>query len=162
DSLIALFAAILPTCPAVLYFEMFFDGRLHVIIAVAVVFDWHAGGVEFPGSDDVIAAAAIVIGIFSAHRTVRLTFHGLRAGWVALNENLVGAFSPSYMLKRWRPSQQLGRRQYKCDDCGADDKCRELTATPVWDDFSGRNVLRSLHPLRSHLKIPRNEHRHCK
>src|SRR2546430_16183810 len=104
--MLALFAAILPTRPAVLYFEMFFDWRFHVIIAASVVFDRHTGAIEFPGSNDVIAAAAIVIGIFSAHRAVSLAFHGLRAGWGALNADFVGAFSSVSLLKSWRKSPQ--------------------------------------------------------
>ena len=99
DGLIALFAAILPTRPAVLDFETFFDWGLHVINAVAIVFHQHTGTVEFPGSRYVIAAAAIVIGIFSPHRPVRLAFHGLRASRVALNKNFVGAFRCGHLVK---------------------------------------------------------------
>ena len=43
DRLFALFAAIFPARPAVLDFEMFFDRRFHVIIAVAFVFDRDTG-----------------------------------------------------------------------------------------------------------------------
>ena len=82
-----------------LFLEMFFDRGLHVIIAMAVVFDRHTGTVEFPGSRYVIAAAAIVIGIFSAHRTISLALHGLRAGWVALNENFVSPFRRRHLMK---------------------------------------------------------------
>ena len=79
---------------------MFFDRCLHVIIAVAVVFDRHTGAIEFPSRNDVIATAAVVVGIFCAHCTVGLTFDSLRASRVALNENLVGAFLPGHLLKR--------------------------------------------------------------
>ena len=87
----ALFAAIFPARPAVLYFEMFFDRRLHVIIAVAVVFNRDTGIIEFPTRSDVVAAAAIVEGVFSAHCTVRLGLDGLRASRVTLDKNFVGA-----------------------------------------------------------------------
>ena len=68
NSLLALFAPVFPTGATVLHFEMFFDGRLHVIIATPVVFGRHAGAIDFPSSNDVIAAPAIVVGIFDAHR----------------------------------------------------------------------------------------------
>ena len=141
---------------------MFFDWCLHVIIAVAVVFDRRTGAIEFPRGNDVITAAAIIVRIFSARRVVRLAFHCLRASWVAQDENFVRAFSSGYLVKRWRKSQQLRRRQDKGNDGGANHEFRVLTAAPVWYDISGRNILCSLHPLRCHLKIPRNEHRHCK
>ena len=64
DRLLALFAPILPARSAILHFEALFDRRFHVIIAVAFVFDRNAGSVEFPGGNDVIATAAIVVGIF--------------------------------------------------------------------------------------------------
>ena len=67
DRLLALFAAIFPARFAILHFKVLFDRRFHVIIAVAFVFDRNAGGIEFPGGNDVIAAAAIVVGIFGAH-----------------------------------------------------------------------------------------------
>ena len=85
-----MFAAILPSSPAVLYFEMFFYRRLHVIIAVAVELDRDTDTIEFPGCDDVIAAAAIVIGVFSVNCTVSLRLDGLRASRVTLNNNFVG------------------------------------------------------------------------
>src|SRR5262249_23476735 len=152
-------AAILPTRPAVSYFETLFDWRLHVVVAVAFVCDRHTGTVEFPGSRYVIAAAAVVVGIFSADRTVSPAFHGLRASRVALDEDFVGVFSSGCLLKRWRKSQQLVRRQNKGNDGGANHECGVLTAAPVWDDIARRNVLCSLHPFGCHLKIPRDEHR---
>jgi len=66
-SLIAFFAAIFPARFAALHFEVLFDGGFHVIVAAAVVFDRQAVGIELPGSNDVIAAAAIIVGIFNAH-----------------------------------------------------------------------------------------------
>jgi hypothetical protein len=90
NGLFALFAAIFPGRPAVLDFEMLFDRRLHVIIAVAIVFNRDTGVIEFPTRSDVVAAAAIVVGIFSAHGAVGLSFDGLRAGRVTLNKNFVG------------------------------------------------------------------------
>src|SRR6266540_2822029 len=69
NGLFALFAAILPSRPTVFNLEMFFDRCLHVIVAAAVVFDRHTGTIEFPSRRDVIAAAAVVIGIFRADRT---------------------------------------------------------------------------------------------
>ena len=74
---------------------MLFDRRLHVIIAVAVVFDRSAGAIEFPSCGDVIAAASIVVGVFSASRAVRLSLDGLRASRVTLNKDFVAT-----MLRR--------------------------------------------------------------
>src|SRR5947207_12913887 len=91
DGLLALFAAIFPARSAVLYFEMLFDRRLHVIIAMAVVFNRDTSVIEFPTRSDVIAAAAIVVGIFSTRCPVGLDLYGLRASRVILNKNFVGA-----------------------------------------------------------------------
>ena len=90
DGLFALFAAILPAGPTVLQFEMLFDWRLHVIIAVAVVCGRHTGVIEFPSSSDVIAATTIGIGIIRVHCAVGLKLYGLGASGVTLNENFVG------------------------------------------------------------------------
>src|SRR6266550_8059085 len=129
--LLALFAAVLPTRSAIFYFEMFFDGCLHVIIAAAFVFNRHTGAIEFPGCRDVIAAAAIVIGIFSAHRSIGLAFHGLRAGLVALNENLISAFCRRPLLEHRAESQQLVGKQDKRNGRNADDECGILPFAPV-------------------------------
>ena len=91
ERLLALFTAIFPAGPTVLDFEMFFDRRLHVIVAVAVVFDRHAGIIELPSSSDVVAATAIVIRIFSAHRAVRLNLDALRPSRITLNQDFVSA-----------------------------------------------------------------------
>src|SRR5581483_8210040 len=91
DGLFALLTAIFPSSPAILDFEMFFDRCLHIIVAVAIVLDWHTGAVEFPACSDVIAAAAIVVGVFSAHCAVGLGLDSLGARRVTLNKNFVGA-----------------------------------------------------------------------
>src|SRR5437762_719328 len=80
-----------PSGTTVLNFNMFFDRRLHVIVAATIVFDRHTGTIELPTRSDVIAAAAIVVGIFSAHCTVRLRLNGLAASRVTLDEDFVGA-----------------------------------------------------------------------
>ena len=89
DRLLALFAAIFPARFAILHFKALFDRRFHVIIAAAFVFGRNAGGIDFPSGNDVIAAAAIVVGIFSADGAGRFSLHGLCAGQVALQEYLV-------------------------------------------------------------------------
>ena len=54
-----------------------------------VVFDRHAGRIEFPGRDDVIAAAAIVVGILDAEDAGGLFFHGLGPRGIPLNEDFI-------------------------------------------------------------------------
>src|SRR5579884_3469902 len=128
-----LFAAVLPARPAVVYFEMFFDGRLHVIIAMAVVFDWHTGPVEFPCGDNVIAATAVVVRVFSAHGAIALNLHRLHTNRVALNENFV----------RMPPDRQTpacGSKELVAEQTGrnhrdASDKHGKLPFAPVGKDL---------------------------
>ena len=58
-----------------------------------VVSNEHARVIEFPRCGDVVAAAAIVIRIFSAYGIVRLNVDGLRSSGVTLDENFVDAMS---------------------------------------------------------------------
>ncbi len=99
DRLFALFAAIFPARFAIRHFKALFDRRFHVIIAVAFVFDRNAGRVDFPSCNDVITAAAIVVGILDARGTGRIGLHALRAGRIALNEYFICA------LGGWRVRQ---------------------------------------------------------
>ncbi len=155
DCLLALFAAIFPARPTVLYFEMFFDRRLHVIIAMTVVFDRQAGVIEFPTRSDVIAAAAIVIGIFSAHCAVRLDLNGLCASRVPLNKYFVSA-----LFRREAPafgSQQLVGKQAKGNNSCADNKRGKLSFAPIGKDVARRNVRCSFQALGRHFKGPRDD-----
>ncbi|TMP92226.1 MAG: hypothetical protein E6L07_12535 [Verrucomicrobia bacterium] len=85
NGLLALFGAIFPTRLAIFNFELFLDRRFHVIAAVAFVFGRHSGSIELPSRDDVIAATAIVVRIFSACGTRGVGLHGLITGGVALD-----------------------------------------------------------------------------
>ncbi len=89
DCLFSLFGTILPTRRSVFDFESFFDWRFHVIVAVAFVCSWHSGTVERPSCADVIAAAAVVVGIFDLRNACFVCLHRLRAGSVALDQNRV-------------------------------------------------------------------------
>src|SRR5207244_1212282 len=86
--LLSLFAAIFPTCLAVLNFESFLNRRFHVIVA-AFVFGRHSSSVEFPSCSDVIAASAVVVRIFGVCYARRVDLHGLRSSGVALDKDLV-------------------------------------------------------------------------
>ena len=157
--LLALFAAVLPTRATVLNFEMLLDRRLHVIIAAAFVFNRHTGAIELPGCNDVIAAAAIVVGIFGVHRSVSLPFYGLRAGLVALDENFVSAFRVGHLLKRRIESDQLVAKENNRNGRDADDEPDELSFAPVRKHFARRDVRRAFHSLRRHFEGPRDENR---
>ena len=157
DNFLALFAAILPSRPAVFYFEMLFDRCLHVIVAMAVVFCRHASAVEFPTRGDVIAATAIVVGVFSAHCAVRLELHGLCAGRVTLNDNFVGAMLRHHVPARG--SQYLVGKQNERDNSDANDKPGKLAFAPVGKGLARRNVRRAFHSLRRHFEGPRDENR---
>src|SRR5579885_3268195 len=88
-----LFAAVLPARPAVVHFEMLFDRRFHVIVAAPIVSAEDAGIIQFPCGDNVIAATAVVVRVFSAHGAIALNLHRLHTNRVALNENFVRALS---------------------------------------------------------------------
>ena len=105
-----------------------------------------------------IAAAAIVVGIFSAHRSVGLAFHGLRAGLVALNENFISAFCRRPLLEHRAESQQLVGKQHKRNSRNAGDECREFPLAPIREDLLRRNIRRSFHSLRRHFKSPRDDY----
>ena len=88
DGLLALLGAVVPGGLAVGEAEALGDRCLHVVVAAAAVFDRHTGGIQRPGSDDVVAAAAIVEGKLGARGT-RVVGDGLGAGGNALDEDLV-------------------------------------------------------------------------
>jgi len=88
DGLLALLGAVAPGGLAVGEAEALGDRCLHVVVAAAAVVDRHTGGVELPGGEDVVAAAAIVEGVLGAGGT-RVVSDGLGAGGKALDENLV-------------------------------------------------------------------------
>src|SRR5947209_12603882 len=75
-----LFAPVFPSRPAILRFEVLLDRSFHVIIAGATVLNWHTSVVQFPSSNDVIAAAAIIERIFNANAAARISLNGLSAG----------------------------------------------------------------------------------
>ena len=87
----ALFAPILPAGLAALQIEALLDRRLHVIVAFAFVLHQHAGGIELPRRHDMIAAPAIVVGIFDADRAAGVLLHRLRSGRITLDKNLIGS-----------------------------------------------------------------------
>ena len=109
DGLLTLFAAIFPVCFAILEVESLLDRRFHVIVATAFVFNGHSSSVEFPRCYDVIAASAIVIGIFDMCKACGIDLYRLIASGVALDHNFIAT-----LLRR--ELRDSGERDYERDE----------------------------------------------
>jgi len=79
---------------AILEVESLLNRRFHVIVATTFVFSGHSNSIEFPGCCNVIAASAIVIGIFNMCKACGIGLGRLIPGGVALDHNFIATLAP--------------------------------------------------------------------